>query len=275
MTLEELAARFDVLEIAGPVPRQERTRVWLRRVGSNRHFSFTACLPRSFTAERQLDEAALREFRHGLSPLAEAGRLGAVVLQFPWSFRFTTENRDYLIRLRRSLHALPLTAEFLHSSWSASEAIGTLIDYHIGFCNVDQLQQTKTMGPASFLTSATGYVRLRGRAAGQQPYAYTDQILHEWCGRVRHLAGFADRVFVIAADGTLPAAANTAARISALLGDRLPGLAASLQDRSSVFAPTIGVRKACAQSRPAAVVGTRPAEGQHPLLQRLDSIAVA
>ena len=84
-------------------------------------------------------------------------------MQFPWSFRFTVENREFLIRLRRTFSEFPLVAEMRHSSWMAEEAVGTFLDYRIGFCNIDQPDYTRAMPPTAFLTSGIGYVRLHGR----------------------------------------------------------------------------------------------------------------
>ena len=44
-----------------------------------------------------------REFKDGISPIAEANRRDALLLQFPWSFKDSQENRDYFIRLHRAL----------------------------------------------------------------------------------------------------------------------------------------------------------------------------
>jgi uncharacterized protein YecE (DUF72 family) len=266
-----LAEHFDVVEIDDTwrrMPRPERSRVWLRRVRANPRFQFTACLHSAFTEARILDEASAREFRDGLSPLSENGRLGAVLLQFPWSFRFTAENRDYLIRLRRSLHPLPVVAEFLHASWSASEALGTLIDFKIGFCNLDQPQQTKTMAPSSFLTSATGYVRLRRRQSrGGQSCEYPDPVLEDWCARVRHIAGFADRVFVIAANKDR---IETASRIRRLLQEPKRREQAALRQALPAFAFASG--RGAAADPPN---GRAVRQGQQSLLDRLEGIAVA
>ena len=65
--------------------------------------------------------------------------------------------------MRRAFHEFPLVAEMRHSSWMHDEALGTLIDYHIGFANIDQAAYTKAMPPTSLLTSPIGYVRLHGR----------------------------------------------------------------------------------------------------------------
>src|SRR5258708_37381626 len=84
-------------------------------------------------------------------------------MQFTCAFRFTRENHDFLIRLRRAFHEFPLVAEMRHSSWLAEDAIGTFLDYKIGFCNIDQPEYTSAMPPTAHLTSDIGYVRLHGR----------------------------------------------------------------------------------------------------------------
>ena len=110
--LEFLAGRFETVEIHSTFeqsPRPELTRLWAAKVARNPDFRFTARAPRRFTYERDLSEAAA--FTEAMKPLAEQGRLGAVLMQFPGAFKFTPENRDFLIRVRRALHAFPLVAE--------------------------------------------------------------------------------------------------------------------------------------------------------------------
>ena len=82
--------------------------------------------------------AEIAQFKEGLWPLQRARKLGCVLMQFPWTFRYTEENRELLIALRRAFHEFPLVAEMRHSSWTHEEALGTLIDYHVGFANIDQ-----------------------------------------------------------------------------------------------------------------------------------------
>lgn len=210
-----LSQHFDAVEIPetfdGPV-RPELTRVWLRKVESNPQFQFTAKLFRRFTHDRILDRDEIAQFKEGLWPLLREHRFGCLLMQFPWSFRYTSENRDFLIRLRRTFHEFPLAAEMRHSSWSADEALGTFIDYRIAFCNVDQPQYTKSMPPTSFLTSSLGYVRLHGRNAfnwfqddrsrsvkkHRYDYLYSESELVEWKNRIDRIAGFSTRLFVIA-----------------------------------------------------------------------------
>src|SRR5580704_9655420 len=139
--LERLAATFDAVEINAsfyqPL-KAEIVRLWMKKTAANPKFQFTAKLHQQFTHERILEETEIRNFKQGLWPLLKSDKLGALLMQFPWSFRFTAENRDFFIRLRRAFSEFPLVAEMRHDSWMAEEAIGTFIDYRVGFCNIDQ-----------------------------------------------------------------------------------------------------------------------------------------
>jgi uncharacterized protein YecE (DUF72 family) len=93
----------------------------------------------------------------------------------------------------------------------AEEAVGTFIDYRIGFCNIDQPDYTRAMPPTAYLTSGIGYVRLHGRnpnnALGafdrdaarlrQHDYMYSEAELAEWSRRVEQVQRFAERTFVV------------------------------------------------------------------------------
>jgi uncharacterized protein YecE (DUF72 family) len=191
--------------------RPELVRLWIKKVEANPRFLFTVKLHQRFTHARVLDPKEIAAFKDGLFPLLRAKRLGAVLMQFPWSFKLTAENRDFLIRLRREFHEFPLVAEMRHDSWMAEEGIGTFLDYRVGFCNIDQPEYTRAMPPTAFLTSAIGYVRLHGRnpnnalgafdreavRARQHDYLYSEAELTEWARRVEQVQRFAERTFVV------------------------------------------------------------------------------
>jgi uncharacterized protein YecE (DUF72 family) len=212
--LELLSRYFDTVEINSSFYQHlkpELTRVWLKKVEDNSQFQFTAKLHQRFTHARVLDDAEIAAFKEGLWPIKKAGKLGALLMQFPWSFRFTAENRDFFIRLRRAFHEFPLVAEMRHASWMAEEAVGTFLDYRVGFCNIDQPDYTSAMPPTAYLTSSVGYVRLHGRnpknALGsydrdaarlrQHDYLYSEAELAEWAKRIEHIGRFAESMFVI------------------------------------------------------------------------------
>ncbi len=213
--LEFLSRYVDAMEINTSfyhALRPEISRLWIKKVSANPDFLFTVKLGRRFTHERSLDPIEVAAFKEGLWPLLRAAKLGAVLMQFPWSFRFTAENKEFLIRLRRAFHEFPLAAEMRHSSWMMDEALGTLVDYHIAFCNLDQPEHTRAMPPTSFLTSPVGYVRLHGRdrrnwfqdfddsalRVSTTNYLYSPAELSDWQTRIDRIRPHARRIFVIA-----------------------------------------------------------------------------
>jgi len=130
----------------------------------------------------------------------------------------SSERAPVSVVLAQVQHECPLVAEMRHSSWMAEEAIGTFLDYHVGFCNIDQPAYTSAMPPTAFLTSQVGYVRLHGRnprnslggferpsqgmgqngtRTRQHDYLYSEAELREWVTRIQHAGRFADRTFVI------------------------------------------------------------------------------
>jgi uncharacterized protein YecE (DUF72 family) len=231
--LEYLSQFFDTLEINStfyrPV-RPEIARLWTSLVDANANFRFTAKLARRFTHERELIPVELGAFKDGLWPLWKAGRLGCVLMQFPWSFRYTDENREFFIRLRRAFHEFPLVAEMRHESWAREEAIGTFIDYRVGFCNIDQPQSEKAMPPTAFLTSDVGYVRLHGRLqisptaeyqeglAARNDYLYSEDELAEWAGRIAKITRHADSIYVVTTNDWEGKSVVNALQLQARLG---------------------------------------------------------
>jgi uncharacterized protein YecE (DUF72 family) len=177
------------------------------KVSQHPDFMFSVVLGRQFTHDRSLEPAVIREFKEGLWPLRNAGKLGCLLMRFPWSFKFTKENRDFVIELRRAFHEFPLAAEMRHASWTLDEALGTLMDYRIGFCNVDQPSGLRATPPDAIITSPIGYVRLLGRNGedwtqdeGAADYLYTPQELGQWQGRIERLRAHTTATFVVAAN---------------------------------------------------------------------------
>jgi len=234
--LDYLGHYFDAVEINTtfyqPI-RPEIARLWVQKVAGNPKFLFTAKLHRRFTHERQLDATEIGVFKEGLLPILRAGKLGAVLMQFPWTFRYTSENREYVIRLRRMFHEFPLVAEMRHGSWMYEEALGALIDYRIGFCNIDQAQYTKAMPPTSFLTSPIGYVRLHGRnpqdwlhefgrteaPVARHDYLYAVPELQKWQERIDHLQRLAKRTFVFTNNDIAGKSIVNALQLANIMGD--------------------------------------------------------
>jgi uncharacterized protein YecE (DUF72 family) len=166
--LRYLAQYFDAVEVNSTfyrIPDPTMTRRWVACVADHPAFRFTAKLWQGFTHEGQAsaqDEAA---FRQAMAPLHEAGRLGAVLLQFPYRFHHTRENRSYLRRLAEAFGMYPLVLEIRHRSWDRAEVFEFLQELGIGFCNIDQPQVSYSIGLTRVVTSPVGYLRLHGRNA--------------------------------------------------------------------------------------------------------------
>jgi uncharacterized protein YecE (DUF72 family) len=234
--LDDIARYFDAVEINTTfyqTIRPEISRLWLRKVIHNPKFQFTVKLGRQFTHDRLLGSAAIAEFKEGLWPILRARKLGCILMQFPWTFRYTEENRQHLIAVRRAFHEFPLVAEMRHASWMREEALGTLIDYHIGFVNIDQAAYTKAMPPGSFLTSSIAYVRLHGRnpqdwqrefgrtsaPVAAHDYLYSPDELVEWKPRIDELRQHAETTFVFANNDVGGKSVVNALQLSQMLGD--------------------------------------------------------
>src|SRR5207248_5720880 len=71
------------------------------------------------------------EFRRGIEPIAAAGKLGALLAQFPPSFTSTPETREYLAQLLRLFGDYPVAVELRHRSWS--DAFGETLQLLNGF----------------------------------------------------------------------------------------------------------------------------------------------
>ncbi len=233
--LEYLASHFDLAEIVTTFDqplKPEVARLWVAKVGRNPSFQFTAVLGRRFTHERSLDPAEIARFKEGLAPIVRSRRFGCLLLQFPWAFRFTTENREFLIQLRRAFHEFPMTVEMRHRSWEVDEALGTLIDYRLGFVNIDQPSYASAMPPSALLTSSIGYIRLHGRdrnywarefrgpaAGGLNDYLYSPAELAEWKERIEHVRAHSTATFVILANSAAGKAVVNGLQLATLLDD--------------------------------------------------------
>ena len=89
--------------------------------------------------------------------------LGALLVQFPISFKNTNPNRDYLDALIEKFKQYPLVVEVRHNSWTNEGTLRYFAQKGVAFCNIDQPQLGKAIAPSEQVTSPIGYVRLHGR----------------------------------------------------------------------------------------------------------------
>ena len=231
-----LAQYFDTIEINTTFynpPRAEIAQSWVERVQHNPSFKFTAKLWKRFTHERNANLQDEKAFKKGLEPLLASGRLGALLLQFPWSFKNTRENHEYMSGLFMQFMEYPLVVEVRHSSWNQAQILEGLRGLGVGFCNIDQPVIGNSLAPSDHVTMPVGYVRLHGRnyehwfTADDHPeerynYLYSLEELKPWAERVANIARSADVTFVVTNNHFQgKAIANALQLISILRGQRV------------------------------------------------------
>ena len=234
--LEYIARFFNTVEINSSFyrpPTPSTTKSWADRVAANKEFAFSAKLHRLFTHERgKATKKDEKEFRTGMDVLAKAGKLGAVLFQFPWSFKNTDEDRVYLAKLLEKFSDYPRVLEVRHRSWNNEEVYEWLEERGVGICNIDQPVFAKSIRPEARTTSRVGYVRLHGRnyqnwfrdKAGRDErydYLYTLDELDPWLVRIKEVAKNTRETYVVTNNHFRGQAVVNAIEIKAALKEEL------------------------------------------------------
>jgi uncharacterized protein YecE (DUF72 family) len=190
------AEHFNTVEVNSTFygqPREEITRAWAERTPSS--FEFSIKLFQKFTHPRMFAERVVKSlsaaaagadeaiealarpndadmdaFRRGIDPIAASGRLGAILAQFPPSFKNTPAARDYVVDLLAALRDYRVAVELRHRSWS--DALGDTLTLLNGFgaawVQIDE-PKFKFSIRQNHLPNVRGfyYMRLHGRNAAQ------------------------------------------------------------------------------------------------------------
>jgi uncharacterized protein YecE (DUF72 family) len=211
--LTYLARYFDAIEINStfyrPATRSTAER-WTQRIAANERFRFTLKLWQRFTHERVTtwNAAEVSETRTAIDTLLEHSRLGAVLAQFPWSFKRDHRSRLWLDALTTEFADVPLVIEIRHDSWNTPEFFASLAERGVGFVNIDQPPHRHGIGPSAHATSPIGYVRVHGRNAEnwfrddadvneRYDYLYSAAELLPWVERVGEISRHAEEIYVI------------------------------------------------------------------------------
>jgi uncharacterized protein YecE (DUF72 family) len=208
-----LAEFFDTIEINTsfyqPL-RPDHAALWVERVAANPAFLFAAKLWQKFTHGPSATKEGERAVRAGFDVLREAEKLGAVLMQFPFSFHRTQETVTYLTAVLERFSDYPLVVELRHASWETKETLELLQEHGAGFCNIDQPIIGRSLGPSAVSTSPVGYVRLHGRRYDtwfsddpatptheRYNYLYSPEELDPWIERIHKVQGNARDTFVV------------------------------------------------------------------------------
>ena len=186
------AEHFDTVEVNSTFYRQPSaamTARWTARTPSS--FVFSVKLFRGFTHRDgpwrptsarpgAVDPDDVHAFRDGIAPIRTAGKLGAVLAQFPASFKRNSEAVDHLGAVLHAFEDVPLAVELRHRSWSdqRGDTAALLGEFGAAWTRIDEPQFASSIGD-TLDPKATpfAYARLHGRNADAwwQPKASEDR----------------------------------------------------------------------------------------------------
>lgn len=253
------AEHFDTVEVNSTFygqPRPEVTAGWAARTPSR--FTFALKLYQKFTHPKMFREAALRtapgsegalldllaevtrsdidEFRAGIDPIARAGKLGALLAQFPPSFTSTPGARDYLAELLRLFGDYPVAVELRHRSWSDAfaDTLELLNAHQAAWVQIDEPKFRFSIRQNA-LPNVTGfyYMRLHGRNAAEwwrhehrdnrYNYLYSGEELKEFSETAAAAKALVKKVYLYTNNHFSAKSVVNAVMLKAQLGEPIEG----------------------------------------------------
>ena len=149
-------------------------------------------------------------FFAALEPLREAGKLGAILLQFPPWFPISRANKDYIVACAERAAPRRVCVEFRNRTWMTSgnqkETLEFLSSHQLPYVCVDEPQgYPSSIPPVLAATSDLALVRMHGHSDKWDSksiqekfgYRYSDKELAEWAGNVERLAADAAETHVV------------------------------------------------------------------------------
>ena len=259
--LQYYASHFPLVEVDSTyyfMPSEKNAELWVARTPARFRFNVKAfslltghptraeALPRQIRPAgdnkrvypKDLDASAVDlvwgRFLSALGPLDRAGRLGAVLFQFPPWFGISRANKQQLLDCAARCRPLRICVEFRNGSWLAeenrAETIEFLEAYELPYVVVDMPQGFRSsVPPVLAVTAPLAVVRFHGRNAAEWEsgdvhrrfrYLYSPGELEEWAPRISELAAGAEETHVLMNNCYSDYAQRNAADLAALLRER-------------------------------------------------------
>jgi uncharacterized protein YecE (DUF72 family) len=174
--LEYYSQFFDSIEVNATFYNTalapDHARRWLEDVAGNKEFVFTVKLFHGFTHTFEATRSDVRAVHEMLEPLEAAGKLGGLLIQFPYSFTNIKERRMYLIQLARVLQPHRLFVEVRHNSWNSPLMYNFFQENKLHLVNVDLPGIKQHMPLTCEAWNGAAYFRMMGRnvSTWDRPY---------------------------------------------------------------------------------------------------------
>jgi uncharacterized protein YecE (DUF72 family) len=183
-----------------------------------------------------LAEQAWDRFLAALEPLRDAGKLGAILLQFPPWFPIGRANKDYVLACARRAAPRRVCVEFRNRTWMTEqnqrETLDFLAEHKLPYVCVDMPQgYPSSIPPVLAATSDLAVVRMHGHSekwtskeiSEKFGYKYGEEELEDWAGKIRALAADAEVTQVLFNNCYRDWAHVNAQRLTELLAGPAPG----------------------------------------------------
>jgi uncharacterized protein YecE (DUF72 family) len=134
--------------------------------------------------------------------MLKAGRLEAVLFQFPPSFNYIPENRTYLDKLLKYFKCIPKAVEFRKADWYNGKVIEGMKNRNVPLVSLDMPELPPSM---DVVTAPVAYIRLHGRNKEawwgsdehkKYDYLYTDSEVEALANRIERIAQQAKRILI-------------------------------------------------------------------------------
>jgi len=149
----------------------------------------------------EVTDQAWERFLAALEPLRQAGKLGAILLQFPPWFPISRSNKDYIMACAQRVAPRRVCVEFRNHTWmtpdNKKETLGFLSAHNLPYVCVDMPQGfSNSIPPVLAATSDLALVRMHGHSDKWESkdihqrfgYRYSDEELAKWAADVQRLA---------------------------------------------------------------------------------------
>ncbi len=226
--LSYYAREFNALELNSTyyaLPRVSVIESMVKKTGEG--FVFAVKANQEMTHVRQQGQELFKAFLNVLVPLTEAGKLGCVLAQFPYSFACSTENLAYLQKFNDLMAGVSLVVEFRNATWLNDRTLEWLRNNQVGFCCVDEPHLPKLMPPVAEVTGDIAYLRFHGRNAARwwqheeawqrYDYTYRDEELEEWIPKLSRMSRQAKNTFIFANNHWRGQAVDTIRQVRSML----------------------------------------------------------
>jgi len=228
--LDFYSRHFSALEVNYTYYQMPATRT-IEGMVRNSHGKVTMAfkLHGSMTHERTAGSEEAKIFSEALKPLKEAGVLGPILAQFPYSFKPSGENRRFIEQLAGRFEGYDLVVEFRNANWISESTFQWLTHERLSYCCVDEPRLKGLIPPKAVATGPIGYIRFHGRnekqwwnhnkAEQRYDYLYSSDELKEWVPKIKQVAGATKKTFIFTNNHFEAKAVNNAQMLLDLIKD--------------------------------------------------------